>query len=242
MPSPPISPVLLVGIDGATFDRIDSLAAQGKLPTLSGLMANGVRSRLRTLRPTISPAIWTTIATGKLPPQHGILKFDGAPGSTLKTLPTSQMRRVRAFWNILSEHERSVGVIGWWATWPAEPVNGYIVSDRATYSRMEATTEKEQQNPFRVYPSDLASEIHSFIYAPSDIDTRDIQKFVAVSDSEAEELVGSMDYRHGRFQPEFRYTYQSDRSIAAITLHLLENHPTDVTAAVFYGVDVMSHL
>jgi hypothetical protein len=134
-----VRPLLLVGIDGATFDRILPLAEQGRVPNLAGLMERGSWGPLETLEPTVSPAIWTTVATGRLPEVHGIVGFDGVPGFTMSTLPTSQMRRVRAFWNVLSEHGRSVGIVGWWATWPAEPVDGFIVSDRFAYTRMEAT-------------------------------------------------------------------------------------------------------
>ena len=46
---------------------------------------------------------------------------------------TSQMRRVKALWNVLSDAGREVAVVGWWATWPAESVRGAIVSDHTCY-------------------------------------------------------------------------------------------------------------
>jgi hypothetical protein len=134
----PTPPLLIVGIDGATFDRIHPLIGKGRLPNLEALMASGSWGPLETLEPTVSPAIWTTVATGRLPDAHGILGFSGVPGHDMTTLPTTEMRRVRAFWNILSEHERSTGLVGWWVTWPAEPIAGWVVSDRAAYTRMEA--------------------------------------------------------------------------------------------------------
>ena len=135
--------VLLIGIDGATWEIIDRLLGEGKLPTIKSLIDSGVRSPLETLKPTLSPAIWTTIVTGKLPDNHGILGFDGVPGLTMRTLPTSQMRKTKAVWNILSDIKGTVGFINWWCTWPAEKVSGFIVSDRATYNRMEASIKKE---------------------------------------------------------------------------------------------------
>ena len=78
--------------------------------------------------PTLSPVIWTTVATGKLPKKHGIRGFvkpkaKGRPAQ----LYSNGDRRTKALWNILSDYERTVHSIGWWMTFPAEPINGTMV-------------------------------------------------------------------------------------------------------------------
>ena len=243
-PSARPGPLLVVGIDGATFDVIGPLVKQGRLPTFERLMREGAWGPLETIEPTLSPAIWTTIATGQLPERHGILGFDGVPGQTMTTLPTSDMRRLRAFWNILSEHERTVGVIGWWATWPAEPVRGYIVSDRMAYTRMEAAvgTDRGPAEPFAVYPAELEAEVRPLVRAPDTIDAETVRRFMALGDDEVARLIVGRGYKHGDLLPEFKYVYESDRSTADIALALMKKHPTDVTAVGFYGVDAVSHL
>src|SRR5207249_759516 len=106
-------------------------------PNLSRLIAQGVRARLKTIEPVLSPVIWTTVATGFLPSEHGILDFLATDTRTGEKIPvTSRQRRVKAIWNLLDEAGVPVGVIGWWATWPAESVDGYIVSDRVAYQLM----------------------------------------------------------------------------------------------------------
>jgi len=239
---PAAGPLLLVGMDGATFDLIDPLLETGRLPNLAALIEQGCRTPLETLEPTVSPAIWTTIATGKLPEEHGIYGFEGVPGQSMTTLPTSGMRQVRAFWNLLSEHGRSVGVSGWWATWPAEQVNGYVVSDRMSYTRMEAATSLESRSLGNVYPLELATEVVPLVRSPGSITAEEVRRFMPLSDEGVRDLVVGADYAHGHFLPEFKYVYLSDLSTAEIAVRLLETHPTDVTAVGFYGIDVISHL
>ena len=78
--------------------------------------------------------IWTTIATGKSPEEHGIGHFVAVDEATGEQLPaTSDMRKVKALWNIASEKDKKVAVVGYWATWPPEEVNGAMVSDHTAY-------------------------------------------------------------------------------------------------------------
>jgi predicted AlkP superfamily phosphohydrolase/phosphomutase len=127
---PPPIRVTIIGVDGATWQVIDPLLAQGALPNLAGLLARGVRAPLRSRVPLVSPPVWTTIATGKLRAEHGIKEFH-----TKGALVSSRDRRVPALWNLLSRAGRRVAVIGWWATYPAEHVDGVIISERALKTR-----------------------------------------------------------------------------------------------------------
>ena len=61
------APVLVLGIDGFEWSVVLPLLAEGRMPTLAALMERGVVGKLSTLDPTVSPRLWTTIATGKLP-------------------------------------------------------------------------------------------------------------------------------------------------------------------------------
>jgi predicted AlkP superfamily phosphohydrolase/phosphomutase len=98
--------VILIGLDGATWEVIEPLRAAGKLPAFDRLVregASGVALSIREPHPYESAALWTTVATGLHPEAHGILA--NAMGDLA---PTSNMRRVKALWNIASEHGRSV--------------------------------------------------------------------------------------------------------------------------------------
>ena len=53
--------VVLIGIDGASWDRIDRGIAEGRLPTFARLKREGVSAPLGSLVPTYSPPIWTSM-------------------------------------------------------------------------------------------------------------------------------------------------------------------------------------
>jgi predicted AlkP superfamily phosphohydrolase/phosphomutase len=120
--------MIVVGVDGADWKVIEELWRQDRLPTLRALARDGSRAVLGTSW-SASPVIWTTVATGALPSVHGIEGFVAAtPQGDLPV--SSTLRRVPALWNMLSAVRRRTMVVGWWATWPAETIDGIIVSDR----------------------------------------------------------------------------------------------------------------
>jgi predicted AlkP superfamily phosphohydrolase/phosphomutase len=67
--------VLIVALDGATFDLIDPLLARGRMPTLARLAAQGVRAPLRSTTPPVSAPAWVTFLTGQQPGKHGVFGF-----------------------------------------------------------------------------------------------------------------------------------------------------------------------
>lgn len=130
--------LLLIGLDGATWKVMTPLLKEGKLPNIKKLMDKGSWGVLESFDcPENSPrclkseVIWTTIATGKPPPEHGITDYlakDPVTGEHI--VVAANLRKTKAIWNILSEHKNKVGIIGYPVTWPAEEINGVIVTDR----------------------------------------------------------------------------------------------------------------
>ena len=68
--------ILIIGLDGATFDILDPLMAAGRMPNLKGLIETGASGILYSTKPPITPAAWTTFMTGKGPGRHGIVDFE----------------------------------------------------------------------------------------------------------------------------------------------------------------------
>lgn len=122
--------LLIVGWDAADWMMIDPLVAKGAMPTLARLVRDGVRSDLGTLEPKLSPLLWTSIATGKTADKHGILNFvEPKPDGSGLRLASSTSRKCKALWNILSQSGLHTNVVGWYASHPAEPIRGSVVSN-----------------------------------------------------------------------------------------------------------------
>ncbi len=235
--------ILIIGLDGATWRVIDPLLEQGKLPNLKLLMEKGCFAKLKTFSPCLSPVIWTSIATGKLPEKHGIWGFKEAPESTEPGIPTSDKRKAKAFWNILNEYGKSAGIINWWVTWPAEKINGFIVSDiMQYYPRMERALKKEISTKYDVYPEGLADRLKPLIHRPDEIRMEEVQRFMRLSRDEAKKYLAKLGPKINSIFFEFVNAYQLDKSMSEIGLYLLENHPTDLLAIYFGGIDVVSHI
>lgn len=126
-------PVIWLGLDGLDREILDRLSARGLLPNWTRLAAEGYSSALTSFVPILSPVIWTTVATGVGPDVHRVLDFQEVDPKTGLKVPISGLSRaVPAVWNLASAAGRKVGVVGWWASHPAEEVNGFFVSDHAS--------------------------------------------------------------------------------------------------------------
>lgn len=124
-------PILFIGLDGADWQQLEPLLAQGAMPHLARLRAASAWGELESETPALSPLLWTSMLTGVSPLEHGILDFSRfAPGSGVREPIGSSDRRAPAIWNALTWAGKRVALLGLWATHPAEPVDGLVVSDR----------------------------------------------------------------------------------------------------------------
>ncbi len=145
----------ILGLDGATWSIIDFLVDRNELPGFKRLKEEGSWGFLETYTPTESISLWTTVATGVSPSRHGIHTFTRRIPGTDQYVPSPGTdRQVPALWNMVSDKGKTVVSVKWFASWPAEQVNGAMLSPRL---------EAEDAEP-RTYPADLFNEIDSFRY------------------------------------------------------------------------------
>ena len=127
----PGRPVIFLGLDAGDWPLLDGYIARGVMPNLGRLVAEGTTGHLKTLSPALSPLIWTTMMTGTSPLEHGVLDFVQFDPATGRKEPiTSSARRTPAIWNMATAAGKRSAVFGLWATFPAEAVDGLVVSDR----------------------------------------------------------------------------------------------------------------
>jgi len=231
--------VIVLGLDGIDPRVVELLVAEGRMPAFARLQAEGAFGPLQADLPLVSPVLWTTIATGRRPADHGISSFKEAGDVAGAKQPvTSTMRRVQALWNIASEAGRRVAVVGWWATWPPETVNGAVVSDRTCYHLL---FEKGQQGQLAirdaVYPPGLAERIAPMIRRPSDIGEEEAGRFITVP---AEELARPFDFADDL--SHFRWALASATSYSAIGEDLWGSERPDLLMVYIEATDSTSHL
>jgi tetratricopeptide (TPR) repeat protein len=235
----PGSRVIVLGLDGVDPDVVDLLVDEGQLPNFAKLKREGAYARLYSPPPLLSPIIWTTVATGRKPSDHGIGHFTTVDPATGEELPvTSRLRRVKALWNIFSEHDREVAVVGWWATWPAEPVRGALVSDHTAYHFLMGQKLAEERSSAGVtHPEELLAELAPLIRRPQDVGHADLAPYVEVDPAELDAA-----FEFERDLDHFRWALGAAETYRDIGLELWRRNSPDLLMVYVEGVDTTSHL
>ncbi|MBX7166674.1 MAG: alkaline phosphatase family protein [Pirellulales bacterium] len=67
--------LLILGLDGATYDVLLPLAEAGVMPNLRTLLRTAALANLNSTRPAITPTAWSTFLTGCGPELHGVFDY-----------------------------------------------------------------------------------------------------------------------------------------------------------------------
>ncbi len=238
--TPPSPRVVVVGWDGADWSLLDPLLREGRLPHLKALLEKGVEARLETYRPRASPLLWTTMATGLTPPEHGVVDFQEFDVATGSSLPISGRSRTGpAIWNVASAKGLTSGVVGWWATWPAEAVKGFFVSDRAAPVLFDAAT--LSQSPGLTWPPELAEGVRLVGRREGAPSYEEVAKYLHVSKAEFDAAVASGVELENPVTG-FRKILGSTHVYAKTALDLYDRNRPDLLMVYFEGTDEIGHV
>ena len=143
--------VRVIAIDG-----FDPATARRSVPNAA--LAQALGSAYVRLAPgdTSDPArVWTTIATGVGPDVHGVHSIEtrrvaGLRGTlsggqvgrilgaatdlvqlTSPSVASREERKAKTMWEVAEDAGLRTAVVNWWASWPAPPGGGIVVTDRA---------------------------------------------------------------------------------------------------------------
>lgn len=142
--------VLIIGLDGATFDVIGPLVQGGKLPTFKKLMDDGASGRLRSAIPPVTGPSWVSFATGRNPGKTGVFDFLVRERDSYSLRPiNSEVFRGRSLWDYLGNSGWKVGIVNFPMLFPPYKINGFMVSGLGAWESDEITspsTLKEKLN------------------------------------------------------------------------------------------------
>lgn len=224
--------VLLIGWDAADWQMIDPLLAAGQMPVLAQFLKHGVRAAINTLHPIISPILWNSIATGKRADKHEIYGFVEPDGRGDVRPVTSTSRKAKAVWNILSQNGLKSTVIGWFASCPAERINGVIVGDRYQHAATEdpATFVLDDR---AIWPPRLIDTLDGLVIEPGDIAEQTAEFFVP--------RIRDIDPKLSEYPYSLAKLLAECATVHNAATHLLEHEPFDLMAVYYDAVDHFGH-
>jgi len=140
--------VVVIGLDGATWNLLDPWLSQGKLPTFGRLIKSGIKATLKSTIPSTTCPALPSLFTGVNPGNTGIFSFTKPNGSPINSTDI----KYPTIWNILDRYNYSSCVVDIRMTFPPEKLNGIMICGSPIPSYQSNYT----------YPEDLKGKINSF--------------------------------------------------------------------------------
>ena len=227
--------LLLVGWDSADWKIIRPLMARGEMPMLAKILAEGAHGDLTTLEPSLSPMLWTTIATGRHAAEHGVHGFTEVRDGKIRPV-SAATRACRAVWNILSEKGLTTNLVGWFATQGERDPNVRMVSNlypHAPKKKIEQPSDWPPAPPGTYFPDDLAAALDPLRVHPTALDGNLMRMFIP--------RLGEIDQDKDK-RPYMLAEHLAEAfSIQAAATWLMARRPADLTMIYFRAIDEICH-
>jgi len=215
--------LLIIGLDGATWDVLDPWMRDGTLPHLARLRDRGSWGVLRSTIPPVTAPAWSSFMTGKKPGKHGVFHFlrlfEEQKAGAGNQFVNAETLRSSAIWDVLGHHGRMVGLINIPLTYPPRPVNGFMISGLLTPKHAQVFT----------YPPELSGCLTDYQI--------DLDRFAGKTPYQ-DEFEESLTAPTMEFLGEFRTMLEKR---ARVTCDLISSRPWDFFMVVFTGPDRLGH-
>jgi predicted AlkP superfamily phosphohydrolase/phosphomutase len=156
-----VTKVLILGLDGATWNLLKPLMNQGKLPILKKLIKNGCSGELESCIPHITFPAWKCYSTGKNPGKLGVFGFTRPDFNRRRFVyNNSQSFRSCEYWDYLGKFGFKCVIVGMPTTYPPKRVNGCMVCEftsKDTGYTYLPNLEIELKNKFNYKPNQTFS-------------------------------------------------------------------------------------
>jgi len=206
--------LLVIGLDGATLDLVRPWAAQGHLPHLAKLIAEGTHGPLESTLPPVTSPAWPSFVTGKNPGRHGVFDFirprAGGPRTGAFDMVNASQIDGRMIWEYLSDAGLTCGVLNVPITYPPRKVNGYLVPGLLSPDQGKTTYPPDFLRPYE-------AELGPYRLTPR------------------------VSYKIGNEDAFIADIADLIETQARYALRLMRDHPTDFTMAHFLATDISQH-
>ena len=217
--------VAIFAIDGADWELISELSADGRIPNIRALSLGGTTASLQTIQPTVSPLVWTSVATGLPPDRHGVLDFMDA---RTKRPVDSRTRRTPAVWDIAEAFGRQAVTVNWWTAWPPRPDSAVAFDTPVTVQRGA------------IYPAQLAQRVAQLEVPAQTIGSPQVRRFLNITEDEYNTAINS----GGPMDPinVFRDVLAKTWTDHRVALNLYQQQEPLLLMVNFEGTDAINHL
>ncbi|MCL5074730.1 MAG: alkaline phosphatase family protein, partial [Chloroflexi bacterium] len=152
MGSAKVKRVILIGLDGLMPEMAEKFVAEGNMPAIKRLMAEGVYSPMYSSPPVDTPTNWTSLGTGAWTGTHGVnsfgIHFPGEPFDQVHRVSENifpkfpnmaketlnQLSRAEYIWQAAERAGKKCILVNYPGGWPPNIKKGIVVDGSGPYS------------------------------------------------------------------------------------------------------------
>jgi len=207
------SKVIVIGLDGATFDILTPMLERRKLPHLCRMIEEGCHGTLTSTIPPYTGPAWVSFATGKHPGKTGVFDFFNLRDGGLSFEPVSSRHYAHvSYWDLIGQSGIRVGIANYPMLYPPYPVDGFMISGLGS-SASEGIT----------YPESLKEELTGVTGSYMISLASNQPKYMGKESLFLRDINAFLDKRMKAFD------------------YLLHRYPVDCFTAIFSETDVLQH-